>query len=108
MCVSRQNVPQHSSAADAPEVSFAGLLLKIEAHQAASQAQGQQGASHGVHEQHDEEGRVDGVQDAGEGDQVDRRVQQRLAQRQRAVCELPATTLSAWGMSVWTRQNQVA
>ena len=72
----RDSCWMHSGAGEgaAPEVGLLRLLLEVEADQGATQVQAGAGAADGVDQERREEGRVDGVQDAGEGDQVDARV----------------------------------
>ena len=79
-----------SQGISSPKVGLLGFLLEVEGDEGAPQAQGDDSAPHGVDHQHHEQWGVDGVQDAREGDQVDGRVQQGLAQRQRRLRELPA------------------
>ena len=57
-------------AAAAPEVGFLGLLLEVEAHQLAPQEEGRPRAAYGVHQQRQEQRRVDAVQDAREADEI--------------------------------------
>lgn len=74
----------------APEVGFLRLLLEVEADKLAAQEQRDARAADGVHHQRHKQRRIDAVQDLAEGHQVDDRVQQRHAEAQRGLGELPA------------------
>lgn len=76
--------------ARAPEVGLLRLLLEVEADQAAAQEERDAGAADGVDDKRGEQRRVDAVQDLAEGHEVDHRVQQRHAEAQRGLRELPA------------------
>jgi hypothetical protein len=75
-----------------PKIGFTRFLAEIEAHQGAAQAEGDGGAPNGIHQQGQKERRVDGVEDAGKGNQVHRGVQQAGRESQSRFRELPAAT----------------
>ena len=71
-----------------PEVGLGRLLQEVEPDQRPTDVDARKRSPDRVHEQRHEQRRVDGKQDAGETNQVHRRVEQRHRQRERRPCEL--------------------
>lgn len=78
-----------TSIGSSPEVGLLRFLLEVKADQRFSQAHRNGRATHRVHDEGDEKRRIDAVQDAGEGDEVDCRIQDGHAETQCRVRELP-------------------